>query len=110
MELVEPVQMNIYQSHTYRKDLTWLHFDDKLKVPERQQVKEKQSYISIFAPYLTFPKSPNTKTVFHARLYGRFVEIQSNLQKNQGSNFLGDNFSIRDVIVSIQFRREFRRK
>ena len=23
---VEPVQMNIYQSNVYRKDLSWLHF------------------------------------------------------------------------------------
>ena len=25
------VQMNIYQSNTYRKDLSWLHFDDEPK-------------------------------------------------------------------------------
>ena len=28
VELAEPVKMNIYQSKTYRKDLSWLHFDD----------------------------------------------------------------------------------
>ena len=51
-------------------------------------------------------------TVFHARMYGRFIEIQSNLRKvklhgmNQGSNFLGGNFSNRgNVRVPIQFRR-----
>ena len=27
MEPVEPVQMNIYQSSTYRKDSGWLHFE-----------------------------------------------------------------------------------
>ena len=26
---VEPVQMNICKSNTYRKDLSWLHFDDE---------------------------------------------------------------------------------
>ena len=26
MEPVYPVQINIYQSNTYRKDLSWLHF------------------------------------------------------------------------------------
>ena len=37
--------------------------------------------------------------VFHARVYGRFIEIQSNLRRkklhrmNQGSNFLGGTFS-----------------
>ena len=44
-------------------------------------------------------------TVFHARSYGRFIEIQSNLSRkklhtsNQGSNFLGDSFSNRDKII-----------
>ena len=32
LEPVEPVQMNIYQSDTYRKDLSWLHFDDEPRV------------------------------------------------------------------------------
>ena len=39
MEPVQPVQMNIYQSNTYTKDLSWLYFDDKPRVQERQQVK-----------------------------------------------------------------------
>ena len=29
VEPVEPVQMNICQGNTYRKDLTWLHFNNK---------------------------------------------------------------------------------
>ena len=33
---VEPAQMNIYQSNTYRKDLSWLYFDKK-----KQQVKDQ---------------------------------------------------------------------
>ena len=52
-------------------------------------------------------------TVFHAWLYGIFIEIQSNLKgkkfhrMNQGSNFLGGSFSNRDnVRALIQFRRE----
>ena len=40
------VQMNIYQSNTYRKDLSWLHFNNEPKVQERQQVKDQQSCIS----------------------------------------------------------------
>ena len=50
---VEPVQMNIYQSNTYRKDLTWLHFDDELSLQERQRVKDQQSCISVFVAYLS---------------------------------------------------------
>ena len=52
-------------------------------------------------------------TVFHAWLYVRFIEIQSNLRTkklhrtNQGSNFLGGNFSNRNNLrAPIQFRME----
>ena len=51
------------------------------------------------------------KIVLHARLYGRFIELQSNYTRkklhrtNQGSNH--DSFSNRDnVRAPIQFRRE----
>ena len=52
-------------------------------------------------------------TVFHAWLYGRFIEIHRNLKRkklhrtNQGSNFLGGSFSNKgNVRDPIQFRRE----
>ena len=35
VEPVEPVQMNIYQSNTCRKDLHLLHFNDEPRVQER---------------------------------------------------------------------------
>ena len=44
-EPVEPVQMKR------------LRFDDEPKVQERQQVKDQQSYISVFVARLTFPCS-----------------------------------------------------
>ena len=40
--------IDIYQSNTYRDDLSWQHFDNEPKVQERQQVKEQQSWISVF--------------------------------------------------------------
>ena len=40
VELVEAVQLKIYQSNIYRKDLSWLHFDVEPKVQERQQGKD----------------------------------------------------------------------
>ena len=55
VEPVEPVQMNIYQSNTYRKDLSWLHFDDEPRVQEKQQVKDQQSCIFVFVACLTIP-------------------------------------------------------
>ena len=51
--------------------------------------------------------------VFHARLSGRFIEIQSNFRRkklhgsNQDPNFLRDSYSNRDnVRTPIQFKRE----
>ena len=35
VEPMEPVQMNIYQSNTYRKDLSWLHSKDEPRAQER---------------------------------------------------------------------------
>ena len=54
---VEPVLKNIYQSNTYRKDLSWPHFDDEPRVQEKQQVKDRQYCISIFVACLTIPTS-----------------------------------------------------
>ena len=51
MEPVELVQMNIYQSNTYRKDLSQLHFNNEPRVQERQQLKDQQSCISVFVAY-----------------------------------------------------------
>ena len=48
MAPVKPVQMNIYQSNTYRKDLRWLHFYNEPWVQQRQQAKDQQSYITVF--------------------------------------------------------------
>ena len=41
---VQPVQMNICQSKTCRKDLSWLHLVDEPRVQKRQQVKSHQFY------------------------------------------------------------------
>ena len=103
----------LYQSNTYRKDLSWLHFNDESRSQERQQEKEQQSCLSDFVAYLTIPSS-NQKhksrhaTVFHAWPYGRFLEIHSNLRRkklhrtNQGSNFLGGTLSNRNNVNPTQ--------
>ena len=95
--------MNIYQSNTYRKDLSWLRFDNERKGQERQQVKDQQSCIIIFVAYLTVPSSNEGHQlrhdkVCHAWSNGRFIEIQNNFRRkklhrtNQGSNFRGGSF------------------
>ena len=46
MEAVEPVQMIIYQSNTYRKNLIWQHFNKEPRVQERQQVQDQPTSLS----------------------------------------------------------------
>ena len=57
VEPVEPVQMNIYQSNTYTKDLSWLRFNNEPRVQDRQQVKDQQSCILVFVAYPTIASS-----------------------------------------------------
>ena len=57
MEPVEPNLKNIYRKVTYRKDLSWPHFDNEPKVQEKQQVKDQQSCIFAFVACLTIPSS-----------------------------------------------------
>ena len=80
--------MNIYQS--YRKDLSWLHFYDDLRVDERQQVLD-------LAHLVARNSTPDMTTVFHAKLYGRFIEIESKFKKKR---LLGTN-------PVFQFLRDF---
>ena len=42
MESVQPVQMNTYQSNNYKKDLSWLHFDNEPMVQERKRERERE--------------------------------------------------------------------
>ena len=103
-------QMNIYQNNTYRKGLSWLHFNYEARVQERQQVENQRSYISVFVVYLTIPSSCQKHQPRH---YSSIPEKPSNLRReklhrtNQGSNFLWSSFSNRENLrTSIQFRRE----
>ena len=79
---------NIYQSNTYRKDLSWPHFDNEPRVQEKQQVKDQQSCISVSVACLTIPiatggTSSDMVAVFYTWVYGRFLEIQSNLRRKK---------------------------
>ena len=117
MEPVEPVQMNIYQSNTYKKDLSWVHFHDESRAQERQQVKEQQPYIYIFVVYLRVPSSSKEHQLKHDNsipckdvwwIYRDTEHSQKETSWNKFvSNFLGGNFSNRDnVRAPIQFRKE----
>ena len=65
--------MNIYQSNIFRKDLTCLHFDDKSRVLETQEVKERQSRISILKcwPFSSTTIRNWAGTIFEFAYYGR---------------------------------------
>ena len=54
---IQPVQMNIYQSNICRKDFSWLHLNDEPRVPETQQEKDQQFYVSVSVTYITYPSS-----------------------------------------------------
>ena len=57
MKPVEQIPKNIYQINTYRKDLSWPHFDDEPKVEEKHQVKDQQLFIFVFVACLTISSS-----------------------------------------------------
>ena len=57
VEPVEPVLKNICHSNTYRKDLSWAHFNDEPRVQEKQQVKDQESCLFVFVISLTIPSS-----------------------------------------------------
>ena len=42
--------------------LSWLHFDDQPRVQERHQIKYQHSYIFVFVPDLTIPRSNKDQT------------------------------------------------
>ena len=105
MEPLEPVQMNIYQTNTCRKDFSRLHFDNEPRVQERQQGKDQQSYISVF---VVFPGSPaQTWQQYFPRMavWQIYEDTEQPQEKetseNESSFSNGDNLR-----APIQFRRE----
>ena len=98
MEQVEPVQMNICESNTYRlrlipKDLSCVLLNNEPRFQE-----------SLHVNYST---SPDMTTVFHVRPYGRFIEIQSKLRWKKiwiFENIWAPIFL--KAVSAVQFRRE----
>ena len=52
LELVWPVWMSIDQSNSYRKEFSWLHFDDESRVQGDQWRKDQQSYRTVSVAHL----------------------------------------------------------
>ena len=76
VEAGQLVQMNIYQSNTYTKDLSWPHFIDDPRVQERQQVLVQQSYIPVPVTYLVFQLEVLTQTWHQYSMQGWMVDLQ----------------------------------
>ena len=110
MEPAELVQLNIYQSNTYRKNLKAGYMSTMSQWVKRGS---KWRSNSLAYPFFVAYHQASMTTVPHTWPCGRFIEIQSNLRRkklhrtNEGSNFLGGSFTNRDnVIATIQFRRK----
>ena len=72
MEPVQRVQMNIYQSNTYSKNLNWLYLDDEPRAQEAASEGQTVPHtrfcsLSNFFQVAIRSTSPDIKTVFHAR-------------------------------------------
>ena len=52
VEPVQVIQMNNYQSDSYRKDLSWLHSDDEPRVQETQRVKDQDPQLGAMLSFL----------------------------------------------------------
>ena len=116
MEPVEPVKKNIYQSNTYRKDLSWLHFTNEPRVEEKHQVKE--SCIFIFAAPSSCKEHQNRRdnSIPYMDVWWIYRDTeqtpekatsQNKLRTNLGPNFHEGSFSNRDnVPAAIKFTRE----
>ena len=118
VERVEPVQRNNYQSNTYRKDLSGLHFDDEPRVQEKQQVRDKQPCISVFVACLTVRSSNQghqprrDNSIPHMGVWQIYRDTEQPQQKETSQNESKLQFSQRQFQQQryckspIQFRRE----
>ena len=84
--------MNMYQSKTYKKDLSWLHFDDKSRIREKQQVKDQQSCISVFVASLRISSSNEVRapamTWQQYSMYGSMVHLWRYRETSGERNFM----------------------
>ena len=113
MEPVKPVQMNIIQGNTYKKVISTMRpgFKRGSKWGSKWRTnRPRYPFLKFILKFqvATRCNSPDMTTVFHARPFGRFIEIQS---RNQDPNFLGGSFSNQrynkdNVRAPIQFRRD----
>ena len=88
VEPVEPVLKNIYQSSTYRKDLSWSHLDNEPRAQEKQQVMDQQSCKLVFVACIPIPSSnqehqPRRDNDIPYMGVRQIIEIQSNLRRKK---------------------------
>ena len=112
---MQPVQINIYQSNTYKKDFSWSHLDHEPRVQERQQMLNQRSYKHVSAIYLIYPSSSQEQHPSHDNSVPSkaLCQIYSDKEQHQGKKTLQNKsmhlFSWRQFQqqrTQIQIRRE----
>ena len=114
VEPVQPVQMKIYQSNTYRIELSLLHLYNEPKI--KKAVSER-STVPVSPACLTYPSSnqehyPDMATVLLARLNGKFVEVKRKITRKevhrtkQSFNYIGSSFKIKEKMQDPQSNLE----
>ena len=103
---VESVQINIYQSNTYRRDLCWLHFNDQPRVQEMYQLKDQQSCILVFvaeiakAEIALEPLAARANVLTHIVLF--FGHKTQSFMKNSGQQMCLDKALKGEVVIAIE--------
>ena len=96
MEPVEPVLKKIYQSNTYRKDLSWPHFDDEVPQaldPKHFEFRFSRCFTYGMIPpckFLFFPKVSDH--IYFFQIQPQFREIQAWGPVAPSSNLQVQNF------------------
>ena len=112
---MQPVQINIYQSNTYKKGFSWSHLDHEPRVQERQQVFDQHSYNHVSAVYLIYPNRSQEQQPSHCNSVPSkaVCQIYSDKEQHQDKETLQNEsmhlFSCRQFQqqrTQIQIRRE----
>ena len=83
--------MNIYQSNTYKKDLSWQHSDDEPRAQERQEVKDQESCIYVFIAYTfcrNYDHQPPAQTQQQYSMHRSMADLKRYRETSEERNFI----------------------
>ena len=105
--------MNIYQSNTYIKGLSWLHFNGDTRVQDRQQMLDQQSHIPVSVAYVAHPSSSQEHQTKHdytipcKAVWQRYRDKKYPQEKKTSWKKPWINFSCRQSQQQRQFKNLF---